>query len=143
MVFKPEIGSVINYLYLWRNESEKGSYEGIKARPSMIIFIDENDNNELIVYVSPITHTDPKDSVISKEIPFRTKKRLHLDEEKSWVITNEMNSFIWRGPDVMRAPSGELIYGHLPRKFTKATLKQIYDNARDKKLQIINRDNNH
>jgi hypothetical protein len=45
-----------------------------------------------------------------------TKQRLRLDAQRSWIITTELNQFIWPGPDLRPTPSGEYLYGYLPRE---------------------------
>jgi hypothetical protein len=74
------------------------------------------------------------------EIPQATKKRLGLDEEPSWVITTEVNRFIWPGPDIRAVPGGSLAYGYLPASMTRDVVQQIKTNARDRSLLVIGRD---
>ncbi len=54
------------------------------------------------------------------EIPLETKKRLGLDEARSWIVLTEANQFIWPGPDLRPAVQGDMgsiAYGQLPRAF--------------------------
>ena len=65
----------------------------------------------------PITRSRPADAAIAVEIPAATKARLGLDDDRSWIILNELNEFIWPGPDLRPAISGDLAsvaYGFLP-----------------------------
>jgi hypothetical protein len=84
---------------LWWNEAHSGREEG-KDRPCVIVHTRQNEYRETEVYISPITHTPPKNPEHAMQIPFATKKRLGLDAESSWIITNEINRFIWPGPDI-------------------------------------------
>jgi hypothetical protein len=137
---KPEIGLVIRHLCLWRNEAMAGKDEGRKARPCVIVHKQENQYGQSIVYIAPITHTKPYDLQFSQEIPLATKQRLKLDDEPSWVITNEVNIFTWKGFDLRPTPSGSLGFGHLPYNLTETIVQQIKQNARNQRLAVTNRD---
>ena len=55
-----------------------------------------------------------------------TKLRLGLNSERSWVVIDEANDFIWPGPDLRPAVSGDpssVAYGMLPPGFM-AVLRQ-------------------
>ncbi len=51
------------------------------------------------------------------ELPTAAKRRLGLDEERSWVVTSETNVFLWPGPDLRFLPGRgpeSAAYGVLP-----------------------------
>ncbi len=50
----------------------------------------------------PITSAPPVNPVVAV-IPHRVKQRLHLDNNRSWVIVNEVNRLIWPGVDLSPA----------------------------------------
>jgi len=137
---KPEIGLVIRHAYLWWNEARAGCEEGLKDRPCVIVHIRENEYHETEAYISPITHTPPENPERAIEVPKATKKRLGLDAESSWIITTEINRFIWPGPDIRSVPGGGSAYGLLPAAMTHDLIQQIKDNARDRTLLITGRD---
>ncbi|MEO0443437.1 MAG: type II toxin-antitoxin system PemK/MazF family toxin [Pseudomonadota bacterium] len=137
---KPEIGLVIRHVYLWRDEQKQGADEGRKARPCLIVHKRQNEYDEAEVFICPITHTPPTDPRQAKEIPLKTKQRLKLDDDRSWVITSEVNRFIWKGPDVRKTQSGEFAYGFLPHTLIKDTITQFRENARQRILGIVDRD---
>lgn len=56
--------------------------------------------------VAPITHSEPESGITAVEVPANVKRHLGLDHEQSWVILNELNRFIWPGPDVRITPGG-------------------------------------
>ena len=67
--------------------------------------------------VLPITHSPPAKGANAVEIPADTKRRLSLDEARSWIILDEANRFVWPGPDIrpFSTPQGQTIsYGFLP-----------------------------
>lgn len=119
---KPSFGQVIRYGYLWRAEEERGQEEGVKDRPCTVILATTDEEGEQIVTVLPITHTPPSDASLAVEIPHNVKKRLGLDDERSWVILTEANRFTWPGPDLRPGKPGEassILYGELPAKLSK------------------------
>jgi hypothetical protein len=140
MCDKPHIGLVINHSYLWRNEARRGQEEGRKARPCLIVRTHENGYDETEVYIAPITHTKPLNPEQAKEIPQATKNRLALDYERLWIITQEVNRFTWKGPDVQKSPSGKFAYGHLPPGLTTDAIRQVRDHARERALSVVDRD---
>ncbi|MBF0372890.1 MAG: hypothetical protein HQL39_05665 [Alphaproteobacteria bacterium] len=71
----------------------------------------------MVVTVAPITHGQPRDASAAVEIPGPTKRRLGLDDERSWVVVTEVNQFVWAGPDlrpVSREQPARFDYGMLP-----------------------------
>lgn len=100
----------------------KGKEEGEKDRPCAVILVTQTDDSSEIVTVLPITHTPPSASEIHFhiEIPAETKKRLGLDNERSWIVLTEANRFIWPGPDIRPRRKGapsSILYGSLPENF--------------------------
>ena len=136
----PEIGLVIRHLYLWRDEKAQGQEEGRKARPCLIVHRRQNEFDETEVYICPITHTPPSANSNALEIPPVTKNRLELDDDQSWLITNEVNRFTWRGPDVVKTQSDRFAYGYLPRSLTKAAIGRVRENARKRNMGVVDRD---
>jgi len=45
------------------------------------------------VTVLPISHTPPANPALAVEIPHETKRRLGLDDERSWIVLTEANRF--------------------------------------------------
>jgi hypothetical protein len=113
----PVQGLVIGYSYLWRNEFLRGQEEGVKDRPCAVVLVTATEDGDTLVTVLPVTHTPPADPAHAVEIPHRTKARLGLDDERSWVVLTEANRFIWPGPDLHPFRSkdmGSVAYGLLP-----------------------------
>jgi hypothetical protein len=73
------------------------------------------------------------------EIPRATKQRLGLDKERSWIITTELNRFVWPGPDLRPTATGDYLYGYLPEKLMHLVLKSVKKNARGKRLKAVPR----
>lgn len=136
----PEIGLVIRHAYLWWNEARAGREEAVKDRPCVIVHTRENEFHEAEVYISPITHTPPESFERAIALPHVTKARLRLDTQTSWIITTEVNRFVWPGPDIRSAPGHRAAYGALPAAMTRDLIQQIKDNARDRSLRVVGRD---
>lgn len=117
---EPVPGLVIRYSYLWLADHRRGREEGVKDRPCAIILVTEDVDAEKTVTVLPVTHSPPGDPSLAMEIPSETKRRLGLDDARSWVVLNEANRFTWPGPDLRAATPGNaesVAYGLLPRAF--------------------------
>jgi hypothetical protein len=119
---QPVAGLVIRYSYLWRDEDQRGQEEGVKDRPCAVVLVTGDEDDDLVVTVLPVTHAPPADAASAIEIPHATKRRLGLDDERSWVVLSEANRFTWPGPDLRMARSGDpasVVYGLLPRALFK------------------------
>ena len=127
----PVPGLVIRYGYLWASEYARGQEEGVKDRPCAVVLATTNEAGDQVVTVLPILHTPPSDLLLVVEIPAAVKRRLRLDDERSWVVLAEANRFTWPGPDLRplrpddarSAAYGPLPYGlfeEIRRKFIAA-----------------------
>jgi len=113
----PVPGLVIRYSYLWASEHAAGQEEGVKDRPCAVILVTEGEAGERVVTVLPVTHLVPADPELAVEIPTAVKRRLRLDDDRSWVVLTEANRFIWPGPDLRPVAPGDpasVAYGPLP-----------------------------
>jgi hypothetical protein len=139
---EPRPGLVIRYSYLWEREAREGREEGIKDRPCAIVLVLLREGEHPIVRVLPVTHSPPADPADALEIPQATKQRLGLDSERSWVMLNEANDFIWPGPDLRAAVNGDpssVEYGMLPPRFWKALRDRLVARWREKRLVVTRR----
>lgn len=84
---------VISYSYLWQDQANAGWEEGLKDRPCVIVLALQELVGERVVLVAPITHTPPRDDNDAVELPDATKARLGMDEQRSWIVTTELNRF--------------------------------------------------
>lgn len=75
--------------------------------------IERRGRSELIV--APVTHSAPERPADGIELPPKVKRQLGLDQARSWIITTELNRFIWPGPDVRIAPGKDSpLYDAIP-----------------------------
>ena len=68
-----EVGLVVSFAYLWSREQTRGSTEGARNRPCVIVTAVEEVDGQTVVTVSPITHSQPEDASSGIEIPLRLK----------------------------------------------------------------------
>jgi hypothetical protein len=120
---KPERGLVISYGYLWHSEHRQGREEGVKDRPCVIVLAVEERAGKVFVTVLPVTHSPPATPEAAVEIPLATKRRLRLDDARSWVVVSEGNAFTWPGPDLRAIAPDQFDYGFLP----PALFRQVLD----------------
>lgn len=133
---KPVPGLVINYSFLWPHEADRNIEEGVKNRPCAIV-VAAKDNTVLVV---PITHRRPSTSRKAIQMPSKTKLRLGLDDEASWIITDSLNRFKWPGPDIRPLSSGDVAYGQLPHALTVQIRKAVLAHHNKKSQRTIKRD---
>ncbi len=121
---EPVVGLVLRYSYLWHAEHRRGQEEGVKDRPCAV------------------THSPPGDPALAVEIPHATKRRLGLDDERSWVVLSEANRFAWPGPDLrMKEPgdSASVAYGLLPRALVQEITRKFGDAVEARLARLLRR----
>ncbi len=139
---RPELGLVVSYAYLWNSEFEKGQEEGLKDRPCALVLSSRDEGGDTIVAVVPVTHSPPERPEEAVEIPAVTKRRLGLDEARSWIVVSEINRFVWPGPDlrpVSRAEPERLEYGFLPPALFRQVLERFEACAAARRLRAVPR----
>jgi len=124
----PQLGLVISYAYLWHHEHRTGREEGVKDRPCVIVLAIRNRaDGSTVVRVAPVTHSAPDDPATGFELPNAVKRHLGLDTERSWVILDEVNEFVWPGFDLRPIPPGgdSFAYGFLPPRLFNILLAKF------------------
>ncbi len=138
----PELGLVISYAYLWNSEFEKGQEEGLKDRPCALVLSSRDEGGDSIVAVVPVTHSPPERPEEAVEIPAVTKRRLGLDEARSWIVVSEINRSVWPGSDlrpVSRAEPERFEYGFLPPALFCQVLERFEACAAARRLGAVPR----
>lgn len=137
----PEVGLVISYSYLWSHEYKLGKLEGLKNRPCAIVLVVQNEEGGKKVTVAPITHTPPVNPDVAVEIPAKVKNHLGLDSERSWVILDDFNEFLWPGYDLrsIAAKDNKVDYGFLPPVLYNQLVSKILE-LRHKAKNVTSRD---
>ncbi len=119
---EPKVGWIFRYSYLWHWQHLEGREEGDKDRPVLVLaIVAKLEDGTPVVRVLPIKHSPPSASFEAIEIPLDTKRRLGLDDERSWIVLTESNRFVWPGPDVRPIDSETGYHGPLlPALFYEA-----------------------
>jgi len=129
---EPKPGLVIRYAFLWHEAAARGQEEGDKDRPCAIVMTTRNEGARPLVLVLPVTHSPPSDPDLAVEIPAQTKRRLGLDDQRSWIMVTDANRFLWPGPDLRPREPGvaeSVVYGYLPAS--------VFNAVRDKLAHAI------
>ena len=139
---KPDPGLVVSYDYLWRHEERLGRDGGRKTRPCAIVVSVTDENGESVVMVAPITHARPEDPDTAIPLPPRVKRHLGLDDQPSWIIADEVNRFVWPGPDlrpVSPKSKSKFEYGILPVDIFDRLRRRILALNKERRLRIVTR----
>ena len=133
----PEPGLVISYSYLWRHEHAGGIEEG----PCVIlVVVEQQQSGDIVVVAQPITHRPPDDAHTAVEMPQAVKRHLGLDFERSWIVVNEANQFLWTGYDLRKIPGrDEFHYGFLPPRFFNEVFAAVRAYGERSKMTITRR----
>jgi hypothetical protein len=132
----PAPGTVLRYSYLWRRQAEAGRDEGEKDRPVALVIAQANDE----CVVVPITHSAPEDRASAVPLSDTERARLGLDGEQCWIVTTEINVFVWPGPDLRAVPRKQpktAIYGKLSKGTFAEVLRQLQ--ARARLIRVVRR----
>ncbi len=135
---EPKPGHVLRYVYDWSTPGEAASPLAEKERPAVVILTVRRAADRILVRVAPITHRPPGDASRALEIPARTKARLGLDGERSWVILDHANEFAWPGPDLRPVPGRSpttIWYGPLPPAFYEALKRRLIELLRAERVR--------
>lgn len=138
----PTPGLVVRYAFLWRREYDTRREEARKDRPCAVILAAPTTAGRTQVYVLPVTHTPPSDPSTAIEIPARIKRHLGLDDERSWIVLDEINDFLWPGYDLRPVPGSRparLDYGVLPPRFFDTVRDAFLALARARRVKRIPR----
>ena len=139
----PEPGLVIPYAYLWRHEHRKGQEDGRKVRPAVIVLsVQSPKGGAPRVTVAPITHTPPTKDGEAIELPPRVKHALGLDDDRSWIVLDEVNQFAWPGYDLrpVLGSTDRFAYGFIPPKLYDTVIARILALAAARRVTEIPRD---
>ena len=114
----------------------------MKDRPCAIILTTKSIDAGTIVTVVPITHTPSQLLEDAVEIPPATKRRLGLDDARSWVVVSEVNRFVWPGFDLRPVPGGaaeRFDFGFLPPSLFRDIRERLLACARAQRVSVVPR----
>lgn len=73
------------------------------------------------------------------ELPLPTKRRLGLDEARSWIVVTEGNRFACSGPDLRPVAPGRFDYGLLPPALFQRVRERLAAWHATKRLKLVPR----
>lgn len=131
----PRVGQVLRYSFLWSDGKER-------ERPVVVVLASKRVKiGKYRVAVMPITHTPHTDPSASVEIPQRLKAHLGLDDERSWVVIDEINEFEWPGYNLRKVPGSDgWEYGQIPPKFHEVLITRLRVLRQANRLTVTSRD---
>ena len=138
----PEPGLVISYAYLWRHEHNRGQEEGRKDRPCLIVLsVESSGRPSPRVTVAAITHAPPLAGAFAVELPLKVKQHLGLDDQRSWIVLDEVNQFDWPGFDLRPIPgrSDRFAYGFIPPSLYETAKAKLLEAHAQRKVKITPR----
>ena len=139
---RPAPGLVIAYAYLWRHERRRGREEGVKSRPCAIVLTVATAAGDLVVTAAPITRRKPADARAAVALSPKVKRHLGLDDDASWIVADEVNRFVWPGPDlrpVSARHADRFDYGFLPADVFAELRAKIVAVYRSRGLAVVRR----
>lgn len=134
---KPPVGHLIAYEYLWASQAAKRS-DGAKTYPVAVVVSREDRGPQPFAYVLAISHRPPSSGDRALEVPRKLKRHLGLDEEPSWIYTDELNVFAWPGPDLRPAHQlssrpharDSCVIGALPTDWFRTVIRHLEESRR-------------
>lgn len=127
---KPQPGLVISYAYLWHHEHRAGREEGVKGRPRVVVLAASSAaDGTMTVRVAPVTHSPPDDLATAIELPQAVKRHLGLDDDRTWIVIDEVNEFMWPGFDLRPVSRSRdtLSYGFLPPRLFNTVITKLIE----------------
>lgn len=132
-----KVGYVLRYSYLWHWQYLEGREDGDKDRPALVLaLVSTLADGTPVVRVLPITHVPPKIPAEAVEIPSTVKRRLKLDDERSWIVLTESNKFAWPGPDIRPSNSDTGYLGPLPPTLFEEVKRRFVELARAERHSV-------
>jgi hypothetical protein len=101
----------------------------------VVVAVKKLNRDAFRVAVAAITHAPPGDRA-AVELPRTVKAHLRLEDERSWVMCDEINHFEWPGFDFTLTPAGARTYGSLPSPL----LERIRHAIKNVAIKLIDRD---
>lgn len=138
---EPKPGYVIRYDFLWKEDQDAGRYSG-KDRPCAIVVVAKAaDDGSKRVFLCPITHSPPGPDETAVKIPLKAARQLGLDDEQSWIKTDQVNRYQWPAERVPLGLSidrkGEWLLGELPRAIAEKAFDQVREKGMSRTLKTV------
>lgn len=135
----PTVGLVIGVDFLWRHQHVRGETSGRKARPCVVVTaLRRSADGAVVVAVSPITTKRPEAGRTAVALSSATRRRLGLHAPESYVVTDELNEFVWPG-SVLAPFEGRWALGELPRPAIERVKAEVLAAFKEDRLRRVPR----
>lgn len=139
----PPVGHVVAYEYLWSSKADRRE-DGEKVYPTALILAKSMEFGSPLVYALGISHKPPNPTERALEVPRKMARWLGLDDRPQWLYTNELNIFVWPGPDLRPATwissrklqHGSCVLGPLPQDWFEEVKRDFLESARLQRLKV-------
>jgi hypothetical protein len=143
---QPPVGHLIAYEYLWQSQAAARE-DGAKVYPAAIVLARKTVGSASIAYAVGISHKPPAAGERALEVPRKLKRWLGLDGGRSWAYTDQVNVFVWPGPDLRPAdwlssrPEARdtCVIGALPRDWFQTLLDHVAESHALKQARTVKR----
>ena len=143
---RPPIGHVVAYEYLWSSKAGKRQ-DGAKTYPTALILSTRDELGSTLVYALGISHMRPPDGRRALDVPAKLRRHIGLDAEPQWIYTDEVNVFVWPGPDlrpaqwISRRPVVEdtCVLGALPSDWFETVKSHFAERYRRDRMRLTKR----
>lgn len=136
----PEPGLVVHFNYLWSREFDRGRTEARYPRPcAVVVSYRRAADNTVIVMLAPITHAPPMPGDRAVELPQAVKAQLGLDDQRSWIMVDEVNESPWPGFDLQTDSRGRYACGMVPPRLFRRVRDEMLRVLRDGSLRRVPR----
>ena len=137
---EPQPGLVVRFNYLWSREFDRGAREARYPRPCAIVLSYRRAaDGALMALLAPITHSQPGPEDQAIEIPQAVKRQLGLDDQRSWVMIDEVNETGWPGYDLQPDSHGQYAYGFIPPALFRRIRAGVVRVVKDRRLKRVQR----
>ena len=134
---KPKIGDIWRYPYLWKREEEAGEEAGRKPRPTALSAVVPVSDKSTLLYLLPITGTEPTKDQDALEIPATEIRRAGLSEYKRlWIILDEYNRDELESSFYFEPNAG---IGAFSKAFLKVMSARFMKAIRQQRVSMVNR----
>ena len=134
---KPKIGDIWRYPYLWKREADAGEKGGRKPRPTALSAVVPVSEKSTLLYLLPITGTEPTKGQDALEIPATEIRRAGLSEYKRlWIIFDEYNRDELEASFYFEPNDG---IGNFSKAFLKVMSMRFAQAIREQRASLISR----
>lgn len=148
MAFDPQVGDMVYYDFLWDHEHQKGYVHGLKDRACFVVVATKaKDDGSRRLILAGVSHRPPTPEDKAVNIPVKVGKYLGLDDQRSWIKTNNVNVVNCPKDRVpvgflpVKDQQSEFIHGKLPRVMREELVGRVAEHSRHQTLSRVEREN--